>query len=135
MSRAATPELWFMSGRSSADWLARQGAVFDRPTPKTRSRWPNQAADPAEQLALLPFLTDVKALANETVAATPCRVLTATPKPEARTRSSCRRNRAVMDSESDSCRCACLSRRKGTDVQVELVNPQFARHGLPEGGS
>ncbi len=37
----------------------------------------------AQQLAVLPFVTDVKALPDESVAATPCRVLEATPKPEA----------------------------------------------------
>ena len=49
----------------------------------TKPLGPLKLPIPAEQLAVLPFLTDVKALPGESVAATPCRVLQATPKPEA----------------------------------------------------
>src|SRR5208282_114710 len=46
----------------------------------TKPLGPLKLPIPAEQLALLPFLTDLKALPDESVASTPCRVLQATPK-------------------------------------------------------
>ena len=81
----------------------------------------------AEQLALLPFFTDVKLLPNESVGATPCRVLTATPKPEAI--EALKLPQATLQlwvRESDSFPLRLAYRQgKDTDVQVELVNPHF----------
>ena len=81
----------------------------------------------AEQLAALPFLTDVKALPGETVAATQCRVLTATAKPEAVEALKLPRGTLQLWlRESDSFPLRIAYREgNGTDVQVELVNPQF----------
>jgi hypothetical protein len=44
----------------------------------TKPLGPLKLPIPAEQLTVLPLLTDVKALPSESVAATPCRVLQAT---------------------------------------------------------
>jgi outer membrane lipoprotein-sorting protein len=82
----------------------------------------------AEQLALLPFLTEVKALSDETVGATPCRVLTATPRPEAIDALKLPQGTLqlwVRESDSFPLRLA-YRQGKGTDVRVELDNPQFA---------
>ncbi len=83
---------------------------------------------PAEQLALLPFLTDVKALPNESVADTPCRVLTAAAKPEVAGAIKLPPGTVQLwIRESDSLPLRLAYRDgKGTDVQLELVNPQFA---------
>jgi len=97
-------------------------------TKDTKPLGPIKLPIPAEQLALLPFLTDVKALPNESVAATPCRVLTATPKPEAADAFKLPQGTLqVWIRESDSLPLRLAYRQgQGTDVQVELVNPQFA---------
>jgi outer membrane lipoprotein-sorting protein len=82
----------------------------------------------AEQLALLPFLTEVKALPDETVGATPCRVLTATPRPEAIDALKLPQGTLqlwIRESDSFPLRLA-YRQGKGTDVQVAFVNPQFA---------
>ena len=83
---------------------------------------------PAEQLALLPFLTEVKALPAENVGATPCRVLTATAKPEAVDALKLPQGTLQLWlRESDLLPLRLAYREgKGTDVQLELVNPQFA---------
>jgi outer membrane lipoprotein-sorting protein len=88
---------------------------------------PLKLSIPAEQLALLPFLTDVKVLPGESVAATPCRVLMVTPKPEAIEALKVPRGTLQLwIRESDSLPLRLAYREgKGTDVQVELVNPQF----------
>jgi outer membrane lipoprotein-sorting protein len=82
---------------------------------------------PADQLALLPFLTDVKALPTENVGATACRVLKATPKPEAIEALHLPRGTLqVWIRESDSLPLRLAYREgAGTDVQIELLNPQF----------
>ena len=82
---------------------------------------------PAAQLALLPFLTDAKVLPGESVAATPCRVLEVTPKPEAIEALKVPRGTLQLwIRESDSLPLRLDYREaKGTEVQVELVNPQF----------
>src|ERR1039458_4256474 len=83
---------------------------------------------PAEQLALLPFLTEVKALPAENVGATPCRVLTATAKPEAVDALKLPQGTLQLWlRESDLLPLRLAYREgKGTDVQLELINPQFA---------
>jgi outer membrane lipoprotein-sorting protein len=83
---------------------------------------------PAEQLALLPFLTEVKALPDESVGATPCRVLTATAKPEAVDALKLPQGTLQLWLRQSDLLPLRLAYRegKGTDLQVELVNPQFA---------
>jgi isopenicillin-N N-acyltransferase-like protein len=80
-----------------------------------------------EQLAALPFLTDVKALPDESVAATQCRVLAGTAKPEAVEALKLPRGTLQLwlrESDSFPLRLA-YHEGKGTDVQLDLVNPQF----------
>jgi isopenicillin-N N-acyltransferase-like protein len=81
----------------------------------------------ADQLGLLPLLTDVKALAGESVADTPCRVLRVTPKPEAIEALKVPQGTLQLwIRESDALPLRLAYRDgKGTDVQIELVNPQF----------
>ena len=82
----------------------------------------------AEQLALLPLLTEVKALPDEVVGATPCRVLTATPKPEAIDALKLPQGTLQLWVRESDCFPIRLAYRegKGTDMQVELGNPTFA---------
>jgi isopenicillin-N N-acyltransferase-like protein len=93
----------------------------------TKRLGPLKLPIPAEQLALLPFLADVKVLPGESVAATPCRVLKVTPKPEAIDALKAPPGTLQLWlRESDSLPLRLAYREgKGTDVQVELVNPQF----------
>lgn len=93
----------------------------------TKPLGPLKLPIPAEQLALLPFLTDVKALPGESVAATPCRVLKVTPKPEAIDALKMPQGTLqlwIRESDSFPLRVA-YRETKGPDVQLELVNPQF----------
>ncbi len=93
----------------------------------TKPLGPLKLPIPAEQLALLPFLTDVKALPDESVASTPCRVLQATPKPEASDALKLPHGTLqlwIRESDSFPLRLA-YREAKGTDVQLELVSPQF----------
>jgi outer membrane lipoprotein-sorting protein len=93
----------------------------------TKPLGPLRLPIPAEQLALLPFLTDVKALPDESVASTPCRVLQATPKPEASDALKLPHGTLqlwIREGDSFPLRLA-YREAKGTDVQLELVNPQF----------
>ena len=81
----------------------------------------------SEQLAVLPFVTDVKALPDETVAATQCRVLKVTAKPEAIEALKLPQGTLqlwVRESDSFPLRVA-YREGKGTDVQIELADPQF----------
>lgn len=82
---------------------------------------------PAEQLALLPFLIEVKALPDESVGATPCRVLTATAKPEAVDALKLPQGTLQLWLRASDLLPLRLAYRegKGTDVEVELANPQF----------
>jgi len=93
----------------------------------TKALGPLTLPIPAEQLALLPFFTDVKALPDETVADTRCRVLQATPKPEAIDALKLPRGTLqlwIRESDSFPLRLA-YRQGTGTDVQVEFHNPQF----------
>jgi outer membrane lipoprotein-sorting protein len=98
------------------------------PTAKdTRPLGPLKLPIPAELLAMLPFVTDVKALPGESVAGTQCRVLQATPKPEAVDALKLAQGTLqlwIRESDSFPLRVA-YREAKGTDVQLELVNPQF----------
>jgi dienelactone hydrolase/outer membrane lipoprotein-sorting protein len=81
---------------------------------------------PVGQLSLLPLFAQVKALPDQTVGATPCRVLNMTPKKEAvesmkaplGTIQLC-----LRESDSFPVRLGYHD-DKGTDVQIDLVNPQ-----------
>jgi outer membrane lipoprotein-sorting protein len=93
----------------------------------TKPLGPLRLPIPAEQLALLPFLTDLKALPDESVASTPCRVVQATPKPEASDALKLPQGTLqlwIRESDSFPLRLA-YREAKGTDVALELVNPQF----------
>jgi outer membrane lipoprotein-sorting protein len=93
----------------------------------TKPLGPLKLPIPAEQLALLPFLIDVKVLPGESVAATPCRVLTVTPKPEAIDALKVPQGTLqlwIRESDSLPLRLA-YHEGKGTEVQLELVNPQL----------
>lgn len=82
---------------------------------------------PSEQILLLPFVTDVERLADEDVGGTACQVIKATTKPEAVT--ALKLPRATLQlwvRATDSLPMRLGWREeKGTDVQVELLNPQF----------
>jgi len=82
---------------------------------------------PAEQILLLPLLVDVESLPDEQVDGSTCHVLKAKPKPEAV--SGLKLPRGTLQlwvRESDSFPlCLGWREEKGTDVQVELDNPQF----------
>ncbi len=81
----------------------------------------------AEQLAVLPLMTDVKVLPGETVAATPCRVLTAAVKPEAVEALKLPAGTLqlwIRERDDFPLRLA-YREGNGTEVQIELVNPQF----------
>jgi outer membrane lipoprotein-sorting protein len=83
---------------------------------------------PREQLLLLPFLTDVASLPDETVSGTGCHVIKATPKPEAITAFKLPRATLqlwVRDSDMLPLRVEWRE-DKGTDVLVELSNPEFS---------
>jgi outer membrane lipoprotein-sorting protein len=82
----------------------------------------------AEQLAVLPFLTEVKALPAEKVGDTPCRVLAATAKPEAAEALKLPAGTLqlwVRESDAMPLRLG-YKEGQGTDVQIELANPAFA---------
>jgi hypothetical protein len=81
-----------------------------------------------EQLLLLPLLTDVVSLPDETVSGTACHVIKATPKPEAITAFKLpRATLQLWTRESDSLPLRLDWREdKGTDVLVELGNPEFS---------
>jgi len=95
----------------------------------TKSLGPLKLPIYPEQLVALPLLADVKTLPGESVAATPCRVLAVTPKPEAI--EALKLPHGTLElwlRESDSFPLRLTYREaKGTDVQIqiELVNPQF----------
>jgi len=82
---------------------------------------------PVGQLALLPLFADVKALPGETVGATQCRVLKVTPKKQAVESMKVPQGTiqlCLRESDSFPVRLAYRD-DKGTDVQIDLVNPQI----------
>lgn len=89
---------------------------------------------PPEQLALLPLLTDVKVLPEETVGTNHCCVLQATPKPEAVDALKLPTGTIQLWIRTNDALPLRLAYRdsKGTDVAVELVNPQFGEAWPPE---
>ncbi len=83
---------------------------------------------PAEQLMLLPLLTDLEALSNETVGGTACRVLKATPRPEAARALKLPRGTFqfwIRESDFLPVRLA-YQETNGTEVRIELEHPQFS---------
>ncbi len=83
---------------------------------------------PPEQLLILPFLTDVEPLPDETVDGTSCRVIRVTPKPEAvRGLKLPRGTLQLWVRESDFLPLRLGYRdAQGADVQVELRDPKFS---------
>jgi outer membrane lipoprotein-sorting protein len=98
------------------------------PAPKdTKALDPLKLPIPAQQLALLPLVTDVKALPDENVGAISCRVLKVTAKPEAMEALKLPGGTLQLwlrPTDLFPLRIAYHD-AKGTDVQVELVNPEF----------
>ncbi len=82
---------------------------------------------PAAQLLVLPLLMDLETLPAEKVGTTPCRVLKATPKPEAVSGFKLPRGTfQLWLRESDSLPLRVAYREaNGTDLELELVNPQL----------
>jgi hypothetical protein len=83
---------------------------------------------PAEQLMLLPLLTDLKALSNETVGGTACRVLKATPRPEAANALKLPRGTFhfwIRERDFLPVRLA-YQETNGAEVRIELAHPQFS---------
>lgn len=83
---------------------------------------------PSEQILVLPFLTDLTMLPDDSVSGTTCRVLRATPKPEAiRGFKLARFTLQLWIRESDYMPLRIAYQDgKNTDVQVELIEPNFA---------
>jgi hypothetical protein len=83
---------------------------------------------PAEQLMLLPLLTELEALPNETVGGAVCRVLKATPKPEAaRALKLPRGTFQFWIRESDFLPMRLTyQENNGADVSIELAHPLFS---------
>ncbi len=82
---------------------------------------------PAEQLMLLPLVTDVEALSHETVGGAACHVLKITPKPEAASALKLPRGTFqfwLRESDFLPVRLAYQA-TNGVDVRVELAHPQF----------
>ncbi len=83
---------------------------------------------PSEQILVLPFLTDLALLPDETVHGVTCRVLKATPKPEAiRGFNLARFTLQLWIRESDFMPLRVAYRDgRNTDIQVELIDPSAA---------
>ena len=94
----------------------------------TKPLGPLELPIPAEQLGLLPLLTDVKVLPNETVGTESCQVLVVTPKPEAADLLKLPGGTLQLWVREGDFFPMRLGYRQGasTDVQIELVNPQCA---------
>jgi len=81
---------------------------------------------PRDQLAILPFLTDLEALPDETVAGAPCHVFKAKAKPEAATGLKLPRGTLQLwVRTADALPLRLAYRQDALDVEVELVNPQL----------
>jgi hypothetical protein len=82
---------------------------------------------PGDQILLLPLLADVESLPDATVGGTECIVVKATPKPEAATGFKLPRiTIQLWARKSDSFPLRIGWRdEKGTDVQVEVIQPEF----------
>jgi len=83
---------------------------------------------PPEQLQLLPLFADIETFPDEKIGETECLVFKATPKPEAISNFNLRRFSLklwVRQDDSFPLRVE-YAERKGMDVQIELINPQFS---------
>ncbi len=89
---------------------------------------------PPEQLVLLPLLMDVQVLPDEEVGGARCRVLKATPKPEAISGLGLPQATFQLWLRPSDCLPVRLGYRdaKDIDVQVELVQPRFLEARPPE---
>ena len=96
-------------------------------TNDTRRMGPLKLPIPVGQLALVPLFAEVKILTNDTVESTPCRVLKVTPKKEAIESMKAPQGTiqlSLRESDSFPMRLG-FHDAKGTDVQIDLVNPQI----------
>ncbi len=83
---------------------------------------------PAEQLMLLPLLTELEALPDETVGGAACRVLKATPRPEAIQAIKLPRGKFqfwIRESDFLPLRLA-YQETNGSELRIELAQPQFS---------
>jgi len=106
----------------------------DAPPPSTASgtndtaqMGPLKLPIPVAQLSLLPLFAEVKALPDETIGATQCRVLKMTPKKQAVESMKVPQGTVQLylrESDSFPVRLGYQD-DKGTDVQIDLVNPQI----------
>ena len=83
---------------------------------------------PAEQVQLITLLSNVRALPDETVGGSLCRVFKATPKPEAISAFNLMNITLqlwVRESDTLPLRVSYQD-PKGTEVEVEFINPQFS---------
>src|SRR5262249_28037063 len=83
---------------------------------------------PAAQLQLLPLLAEIQTFPNEKIGDAECRVLKATPKPDARSNFNLRRFALplwIREFDSFPLRVE-YNEPNGLDVQIELINPQFS---------
>ncbi len=96
--------------------------------PETKALGPISLPVKAEQLVVLPFLTDVKALPQETLRDAGCHVLEATPKAEAIDALGLPRGTLQLWVRTNDFLPLRLGYRdgKGTDVLIDLLNPQFS---------
>ena len=96
-------------------------------TNNTARMGPLKLPFPIGQLALLPLFADVKLLPGEAVGTTPCRILKVTPKKEAIEKMKVPQGTVQLWlRESDSFPVRFGYRDdKGTDVQIDLGNPQI----------
>ena len=96
-------------------------------TNDTTQMGPLKLPIPVAQLSLLPLFAEVKALPDETIEGTPCRVRKLTPKKDAIEKMKIPQGSlrlCARASDSFPVRFG-YSDQKGTEVQVDLVNPQI----------
>jgi len=97
-------------------------------TKDTTPLGPLKVPIPPEQILVLPYLVDLELLPNESVAATGCRVIKATPKPEAI--QGFHLPKATLQfwiREKDLLPLKIAYRDpQQADVEIELANPQFS---------
>jgi outer membrane lipoprotein-sorting protein len=95
---------------------------------ETKALGPLKLPIRAEQLAVLPFLTEVKALPEEAVGTNRCQVLTATPRPEAIEALNLPKGTVQLWIRTNDTLPLRLGYRdtKGTDLLLEFENPTLS---------
>ncbi len=124
-------ELWIYSSEKKFGLLgSADAALFSTAPDKKNSSvlGPIKLPLPADQLTILPLLMDLKSLPDETVEKMLCHVVTAKAKPEAieAIKELPRGTFQFCIRASDSFPVRIGYTEGKTDVQIELVDPQFA---------